>query len=90
MSRTEMDKMLSGELYRPASPEMHAELKAARAWLAPYNQSFAATDLERHALLRERLAGIGDGTAVRPPFKVDRPFLREQRSHARPDDYIRS
>ena len=34
MPRTEMDKMLSGELYSPASPDLHAELEATRAWLA--------------------------------------------------------
>ena len=74
MPRTEMDKMLSGELYRPASPEIQAELEAARTWLARYNQSFAATDLERHALLRERLAGVGDATVVRSPFFCDYGF----------------
>jgi maltose O-acetyltransferase len=74
MPRTEMDKMLSGEPYSPASPEIQAELEAARAWLARYNQAFAAPRLERHALLREQLAGVGDGTVVRPPFFCDYGF----------------
>jgi maltose O-acetyltransferase len=74
MSRSEKDKMLSGELYRPSAQDIQAELELTRRWLARYNQSRAATDRERHALLLERLAGVGEGAVVRPPFFCDYGF----------------
>jgi maltose O-acetyltransferase len=74
MTRTEKDKMLSGELYNAADPELQAELEITRKWLARYNQSLAATDQDRHLLLLERLARVGDGAVVRPPFFCDYGF----------------
>ncbi len=74
MTDSEKDKMLAGRLYKPAAGELQAELAATRAWLDRYNQSFAATDGERHALLAERLAEVGADTVVRPPFFCDYGF----------------
>ncbi len=69
MIRTEKDKMLAGELYRPSDPGLQAELAQAQLWLARYN---AATDpAERHAMLVERFAAVGDGAVVRSPFHCD-------------------
>jgi maltose O-acetyltransferase len=74
MMRSELDKMLAGELYRAAAPEIVAAAAAARGWLARYNQAFAASDEERHVLLTERLAGVGVGAVIRPPFFCDYGF----------------
>jgi maltose O-acetyltransferase len=71
VNRSERDKMLSGELYRPNDPEIQAELAAAARWLARYNVSPPA---ERPALLRERLGSVGRGAEIRPPFFCDYGF----------------
>jgi maltose O-acetyltransferase len=74
MARTEKDKMLAGDLYDPAAADIQADLAATRQWLARYNRALAATDRERHAMLSERLAQVGDGAVVRPPFFCDYGF----------------
>jgi maltose O-acetyltransferase len=72
--RTEKDKMLGGELYDASAPELQAEMAATHAWLARYNAALAMAPHDRHALLRERLAAVGDGAVIRPPFHCDYGF----------------
>lgn len=67
----EKAKMLAGELYDPSDPELAAEAAAGRAWMSRYNARLAASDEELHALLSERLASVGAGVVVRPPFHCD-------------------
>jgi maltose O-acetyltransferase len=74
MAPSEKQKMLAGELYSAADPELQADLCANQAWLARYNASLALPPSARHALLRERLGAVGDGTEVRPPFFCDYGF----------------
>jgi maltose O-acetyltransferase len=68
--KTEKQKMLAGELYRPDA-ELGAEQAAAKAWMARYNAALTATPSERHALLCERLSHVGKDTVIRPPFFCD-------------------
>jgi maltose O-acetyltransferase len=74
MMRTEKDKMLAGELYDASAPEIQAELAATHRWLARYNAALDMAPSERHALLLERLAAVGDGAVIRPPFHCDYGF----------------
>jgi maltose O-acetyltransferase len=74
MTRSEKDKMLSGELYDPAAPEIQAEQRAAMNWLARYNGMLNASPAERLLVLRERLARAGEVSDVRPPFHCDYGF----------------
>jgi maltose O-acetyltransferase len=69
--RTEKQKMLAGELYRAEDAELEADQSAASAWMARYNASLAMSASERHILLRERLAEVGEGAVIRPPFHCD-------------------
>jgi maltose O-acetyltransferase len=71
MTRSERDKMLAGELYRPGDPELQAELAATAHWLARYNASLPP---ERRRLLLERLGAVGEGAEIRPPFFCDYGF----------------
>jgi maltose O-acetyltransferase len=71
--KTEKEKMLAGELYRPDA-ELGADQAAAKAWMVRYNASMALPVSERHALLRERLAHVGKGAVIRPPFFCDYGF----------------
>lgn len=70
MNKTEKQKMLAGELYRP-DDELGADQAAAKAWMVRYNAALAAPVSERHALLRERLGHVGKGAVIRPPFHCD-------------------
>ncbi|HEY3032760.1 MAG TPA: maltose acetyltransferase domain-containing protein, partial [Bradyrhizobium sp.] len=59
MSKTEKQKMLAGELYRPGDTELAADQAANKTWMVRYNASLALPVSERHALLSERLAHVG-------------------------------
>jgi maltose O-acetyltransferase len=71
LSKTEKQKMLAGELYRPGNPELQADAAANKRWLARYNAALAAPVPERHALLSEHLGHVGKGAVIRPPFFCD-------------------
>jgi maltose O-acetyltransferase len=70
LSKTEKQKMLAGELYRPDA-ELAADLAATKAWLVRYNAALAQPVSERHRILSERLAHVGSETVIRPPFFCD-------------------
>jgi maltose O-acetyltransferase len=72
--KTEKRKMLAGELYRPDDSEIQADLVASAKWLARYNASLGEPPSVQHALLTERLAQVGKGTVIRPPFFCDYGF----------------
>lgn len=74
MARSEMEKMLAGELYDAGDPELQAELAANHEWLARYNASLAMGADDRHRLLAERLGSVGEGAVIRPPFHCDYGF----------------
>lgn len=67
----EKAKMLAGALYCADDPELAADAARAAAWMARYNASLAADPDARTAMLRELLAFVGDGAAIRPPFHCD-------------------
>jgi maltose O-acetyltransferase len=72
--RSEKDKMLAGELYDAGAPDIQADLAATRRWLARYNAALAIAPAERRKLLLERLAEVGEGAEIRPPFHCDYGF----------------
>lgn len=68
---SERQKMISGQPYDPGDPELQADQSAAKHWMARYNAALAETPAFRRDLLRERLAEVGDGAVIRPPFHCD-------------------
>jgi maltose O-acetyltransferase len=72
--RSEIAKMLAGELYDPSAPQIQAELTATHKWLERYNAALDMTPSDRRKLLMERFAVVGDGAVVRPPFHCDYGF----------------
>ena len=66
--------MLAGDLYDASAPELQAELAANHRWLARYNAALAEGPAQWRALLGERLAEVGDGAVIRPPFHCDYGF----------------
>jgi maltose O-acetyltransferase len=71
LNKTEKQKMLAGELYRPGDAETAADQAATKAWLVRYNAALALPVSQRHALLSERLGHVGAGAVIRPPFFCD-------------------
>jgi maltose O-acetyltransferase len=71
MHRSEKEKMLAGDLYDPAGPEIQADQAANREWLVRYNAALGMSAAERCELLAERLARVGQGAVIRPPFHCD-------------------
>lgn len=71
---SELQKMLAGELYDPAAPDIRAEQRATMTWLVRYNAALAASLEDRRALLRERFAFVGAEADIRPPFHCDYGF----------------
>ncbi len=74
MARTELEKMVAGELYRPGTPEIWAAQSETKHWLARYNAASALPAETRRELLRERLAEVGPDAVIRPPFHCDYGF----------------
>jgi maltose O-acetyltransferase len=72
--KSEKQKMLAGELYRPDDAELAADLAANAKWLARYNASLGEPSSVQHALLAERLGEVGGGAVIRPPFFCDYGF----------------
>jgi len=71
MKQTQKQKMLAGELYHANDPEIQADQQSAKAWMVRYNAALGAAADERRELLRERLAAVGNGAVIRPPFHCD-------------------
>jgi maltose O-acetyltransferase len=71
VARTEKEKMLAGDLYNANVPEIQADQLAAAQWMDRYNASIAMSADQRRALLVERLAEVGEGSVIRPPFHCD-------------------
>jgi maltose O-acetyltransferase len=71
MPATEKEKMLAGELYRPGDAEIQVDQADTKRWLVRYNAALGLSADARRALLAERLAAVGEGAVVRPPFHCD-------------------
>ena len=74
MTRTEKAKMLAGEPSDASAPEIQADLQATHRSLARYKASLGMSASERRALLLQRLAAVGEGAVIRPPFHCDYGF----------------
>lgn len=72
--RSEKEKMLAGELYRAACPEIVADQRRCHRLLHQYNATPPDAADERAALLGELLGAIGEGSVIRPPFHCDFGF----------------
>jgi maltose O-acetyltransferase len=74
MARTDREKMLAGELYNAAAPELQAEMAVTHKWLTRYNAALSASASDLRKILLERLAAVGEGVMIWPPFHCDCGF----------------
>jgi maltose O-acetyltransferase len=65
------ERMLRGELYRAADPELAGDAAHAQALLERFNGTKHDERALREDLLRQLLGEVGEGVVVRPPFFCD-------------------
>ncbi|XVV16224.1 sugar O-acetyltransferase [Actinoplanes sp. CA-131856] len=70
-SRSMRERMLAGDLYRGADPELEAEMLHAMVLTKALNDSDPRDGDGRRKLLRELLGSIGEEVDIRPPLHVD-------------------
>ena len=69
--RSEREKMLAGDLYDAADPQLTAARLRARQLTRQYNQSRENEAELRDGLLRELFGAVGARVAIEPPFYCD-------------------
>jgi len=72
--KTEKEKMLDGELYNPADPELASEREEARRKTRLYNQTSETETNQRTQLLKELFGSTGKDLSVEPNFRCDYGF----------------
>jgi maltose O-acetyltransferase len=71
MMRSMRDRMLAGEMYVFADPELQAATARAQGLLERYNATRHDELQMRARLLRQLLASVGEGVVVQPPLRCD-------------------
>ncbi|MDH3651801.1 MAG: sugar O-acetyltransferase [Saprospiraceae bacterium] len=71
MQRSELEKMLSGDLYDANDPNLKHLRLGARALTYRFNLSEPGEQDERQGILEELLGGMGDHCHIEPPFYCD-------------------
>ncbi|WP_433379490.1 sugar O-acetyltransferase [Actinoplanes sp. CA-142083] len=69
--RSMRERMLAGDLYRGADPELEAEMRQAMVLTKAFNDSDPRDPDGRRKLLEQLLGSIGDEVDIRPPLHVD-------------------
>ncbi|WP_367038748.1 sugar O-acetyltransferase [Streptomyces sp. Je 1-332] len=69
--RTNLERMLAGDLYIADDPEIARRQHRAMRLAARYQSVFLEESGEAQEVLAELLASVGEGVEVRPPLYVD-------------------
>jgi len=72
--KTQKEKMLAGELYTAADPELQADLATNQRWMERYNLASGLAYRDRHELLASHFGAVGADCLVRAPFHCDYGF----------------
>ncbi|MFH9471131.1 sugar O-acetyltransferase [Streptomyces clavifer] len=69
--RTNLERMLAGDLYIADDPEIARRQQHAMRLAARYHAAYVEDAATARPLLAELLASVGEGVDVRPPLAVD-------------------
>ncbi|MDP1442884.1 maltose acetyltransferase domain-containing protein [Priestia megaterium] len=69
--RTEKEKMLGGEMYNPADPQLRKDREHARRQFRIYNETLESEDNKRIKLLKGLFGSTGENVYVEPNIRVD-------------------
>jgi len=70
-AKTEKEKMLSGELYQAADPELVKDRLNARRLTRLFNETLETDDEQRKTLIRELFGTTGSNYYIEPSFRCD-------------------
>ncbi len=74
---SEWDRMLAGEMYLSADPDLVAARKRARRLVRRYNDLTEDDPIGRKQILGELIGKLGDRAEIEPPFRCDYGSLIE-------------
>lgn len=69
--KTEFEKMINGELYNPADPELLAMRLQARTLIRKFNQSKPKSLKKRQKILKKLFGSMGKNVLIEPNLRVD-------------------
>jgi maltose O-acetyltransferase len=69
--KTEKEKMLNGELYNAAAPELVKEREDARRLTRLYNQTLETEGSKRSKILKELFGSVGENAFIEPNLRCD-------------------
>lgn len=69
--RSNRDRMLAGDQYIAADPNLARESSQAAILTAQFNATAGDDYSARDQILRKLLGSVGEGTVIRPPFHCD-------------------
>ncbi|MEU0652580.1 sugar O-acetyltransferase [Streptomyces albogriseolus] len=69
--RTNLERMLAGDLYIADDPEIGRRLERAMRLAARYQAAYLEERDQAKAVLAELLGSVGEGVEIRPPLYVD-------------------
>ncbi|HLR61916.1 MAG TPA: sugar O-acetyltransferase [Lentibacillus sp.] len=69
--KSEKEKMLNGELYNAADPELTADREQARMLTRLFNQTLETDGLKRVELLKQLFGSTGENIDIEPSFRCD-------------------
>lgn len=69
--RTEKEKMLGGEMYNPADPQLRKDREHARRHVRIYNETLESEGNKRIKLLKDLFGSTGENVYVEPNIRVD-------------------
>ncbi|MFD0048142.1 maltose acetyltransferase domain-containing protein [Actinomycetes bacterium NPDC127524] len=69
--KTEKEKMILGEMYNPADPELTERRVSARRQVRIFNETLETEIDKRTALLKELFGSTGNGLYIEPNFRCD-------------------
>jgi len=69
--KTEKEKMIAGELYNPADPELVKDRIEARRKVRIYNQTLETEGEKRTELLKDLLGSTGENIYMEPTIRFD-------------------
>lgn len=69
--KTEKEKMLAGEIYNPADPELVRDREEARRKVRVYNQTLETEGEKRTNILKDLLGSTGENIYMEPNIRFD-------------------
>lgn len=69
--KTEKEKMLAGEIYNPADPELVRDREEARRKVLVYNQTLETEVEKRTQILKDLLGSTGENIYMEPNIRFD-------------------